>query len=47
MAQGFLFAKPMPIGQLIGMMRARVTRVPAALATQSEATGNFVPKFSR
>lgn len=47
MAQGFLFAKPMPLGQLIGMMRSRVTRVPAQLAAQSGSTGNFVPKFSR
>lgn len=47
MAQGFLFAKPMPLGQLIGMMRSRLTRVPAALAAQSGPTGNFVPKFSR
>src|SRR5829696_2869238 len=44
--QGYLFAKPMPLGQLIGMMRARLMAAPAAPTSQS-TPGNFVPKFSR
>jgi EAL domain-containing protein (putative c-di-GMP-specific phosphodiesterase class I) len=44
--QGYLFAKPMPLGQLIGMMRARLTAAPAAAASQS-APGDFIPKFIR
>jgi EAL domain-containing protein (putative c-di-GMP-specific phosphodiesterase class I) len=44
--QGYLFAKPMPLGQLIGMMRARLVAAPAVAANQSP-TGNFVPRFSR
>jgi len=44
--QGYLFAKPMPLGQLIGMMRARLMAAPAAPISQS-TSGNFVPKFSR
>jgi EAL domain-containing protein (putative c-di-GMP-specific phosphodiesterase class I) len=47
MGQGYLFAKPMPLGQLIGMMRARRSAVSAAPLAQSTTTGNFVPKFSR
>ena len=45
--QGYLFAKPMPLGQLIGKMRARLTAAPAAPISQSASAGNFVPKFSR
>jgi EAL domain-containing protein (putative c-di-GMP-specific phosphodiesterase class I) len=45
--QGYLFAKPMPLGQLIGMMRARLTAAPAAPISQAATASNFVPKFSR
>ena len=50
--QGYLFAKPMPLGQLIGMMRARRTAGPAPVGPAPAASaaadgGNFVPKFSR
>jgi EAL domain-containing protein (putative c-di-GMP-specific phosphodiesterase class I) len=44
--QGYLFAKPMPLGHLIGMMRARLLAAPAAPASQSAPT-NFVPNFIR
>jgi EAL domain-containing protein (putative c-di-GMP-specific phosphodiesterase class I) len=44
--QGYLFAKPMPLGQLIGMMRARLTAAPETVASQS-APGDFIPKFIR
>ena len=49
MGQGYLFAKPMPLGQLIGMMRVRRSAGPAPAASigDSAPTGNFVPKFSR
>ena len=52
MGQGYLFAKPMPLGQLIGMMRARRTAGPAPVGPAPDASaaadsGNFVPKFSR
>ena len=39
MGQGYLFAKPMPLGQLIGAMHARFRPEGPA--------GDFVPKFSR
>jgi EAL domain-containing protein (putative c-di-GMP-specific phosphodiesterase class I) len=42
--QGYLFAKPMPLGQLIGMMRQRLV---AARSPDGRTTGNFIPKFSR
>ena len=32
--QGYLFAKPMPLGQLIGMMRSRLVAAPAAPSGQ-------------
>jgi EAL domain-containing protein (putative c-di-GMP-specific phosphodiesterase class I) len=48
MGQGYLFAKPMPLGQLIGMMRARRSAAPAAAPLAGSTTsGNFVPKFTR
>jgi hypothetical protein len=47
MGQGYLFAKPMPLGQLIGKMRARRSAVSAVPLAQSTTAGNFVPKFSR
>ena len=49
LGQGYLFAKPMPLGQLIGMVCARrmAARPSATPAAQSAETGNFVPKFSR
>lgn len=46
MGQGYLFAKPMPLAHLIGIMCKRLMAAPAAPAGQS-STGNFVPKFSR
>jgi hypothetical protein len=45
MAQGYLFAKPMPLGQFIGTMRKRLVPVPAPVGDAT--AGNFVPKFSR
>ena len=44
--QGYLFAKPMPLGQLIGMMCKRLTTAPAEPASES-APGNFIPHFIR
>jgi EAL domain-containing protein (putative c-di-GMP-specific phosphodiesterase class I) len=44
--QGYLFAKPMPLGHLIGMMRKRLMVAPAPEPV-STTTENFVPKFSR
>jgi EAL domain-containing protein (putative c-di-GMP-specific phosphodiesterase class I) len=44
--QGYLFAKPMPLGQLIGMLRARLTAAPLAAVSQS-TPGDFIPKFIR
>jgi EAL domain-containing protein (putative c-di-GMP-specific phosphodiesterase class I) len=44
--QGYLFAKPMPLGQLIGMMRKRLVTPHTEAAIQGPA-GNFVPRFSR
>lgn len=44
--QGYLFAKPMPLGQLIGIMRKRLV-LPPAPEPISTATGNFVPNFTR
>jgi EAL domain-containing protein (putative c-di-GMP-specific phosphodiesterase class I) len=44
--QGYLFAKPMPLGQLIGMMRKRLMVPPSAPAAISNGTANFVPRFS-
>jgi EAL domain-containing protein (putative c-di-GMP-specific phosphodiesterase class I) len=45
--QGYLFAKPMPLGQFIGMMRKRLMAAPSAAPLTQGDTGNFVPKFSR
>jgi EAL domain-containing protein (putative c-di-GMP-specific phosphodiesterase class I) len=45
--QGYLFAKPMPLGQLIGMMRKRLVHAPVQIPVSQTAPGNFVPKFSR
>lgn len=46
--QGYLFAKPIPLGQFIGMMRKRLMAAPSAPAPATQSTtGNFVPKFSR
>ncbi|MEX0751456.1 MAG: EAL domain-containing protein [Xanthobacteraceae bacterium] len=42
--QGYLFAKPMPIGQLIGLMRRRLMAAPAAPPRSAQAE-NFVPAF--
>jgi EAL domain-containing protein (putative c-di-GMP-specific phosphodiesterase class I) len=48
MAQGYLFAKPMPLGRLIGIMRNRLIAAPASPAPGGEGeSANFVPKFSR
>jgi hypothetical protein len=44
--QGYLFGKPIPLNQLIGMMRKRLMAAPAP-DPASTTTGNFVPKFSR
>jgi EAL domain-containing protein (putative c-di-GMP-specific phosphodiesterase class I) len=46
MGQGYLFAKPMPVGQLMTMMRKRLT-MPRAPEPVSGTTADFVPKFSR
>ncbi|HET7682003.1 MAG TPA: EAL domain-containing protein [Xanthobacteraceae bacterium] len=46
--QGYLFGKPMPAGQLIGIMRKRLMMPSAAPAPGGQGEGaNFVPKFSR
>ena len=45
--QGYLFAKPMPLGQMIGIMSKRLMPAPTAPQAASTDTGNFVPKFSR
>lgn len=44
--QGYLFAKPMPVGQLITMMRKRLAVAPARESASAPAA-DFVPKFSR
>ncbi len=41
--QGYLFAKPMPRGEFIGLMRQRLMNTPAAPPQAAE--GNFVPQF--
>jgi EAL domain-containing protein (putative c-di-GMP-specific phosphodiesterase class I) len=46
MAQGYLFAKPMPLGQLISVMRRRLVAVPPASAGR-HANSGFVPTFIR
>jgi EAL domain-containing protein (putative c-di-GMP-specific phosphodiesterase class I) len=44
--QGYLFAKPMPVGHLIGLMRKRLMS-PAPTAVPQAASEAFVPKFIR
>jgi EAL domain-containing protein (putative c-di-GMP-specific phosphodiesterase class I) len=46
MGQGYLFAKPMPVGQLITMMRKRLT-LPRSPEPAPTSTTDFIPKFSR
>lgn len=47
MGQGYLFAKPMPLSHLLGMMRKRLVPGSSVPQGSSDDSANFVPKFSR